>query len=119
MDQPQKTEVKAHASHATAVEAKPSHQKKECPTRNGKCYKCGKKGHFKGSCRSKKEEKEMGKARNTTKSEIGKSQQAEGISNSRDMNTAAIWSAGQHISTKENPESDILPHANSASKQPQ
>ena len=42
----------------------PSHPKKECPTRDAKSYKCGMKGHFKGSYRSKKEEKEMNRARN-------------------------------------------------------
>ena len=35
--------------------ATPSCQKKESPTRDTECYKCRKKGHFKGSCRSKKE----------------------------------------------------------------
>ena len=39
--------------------ATPSHLKKECPARDAEGYECGKKGHFKGSCRLKKEEKEV------------------------------------------------------------
>ena len=38
-------------------EATPSHPKKECLIRNAECYKCRKEGHFKGSCRLKKEKK--------------------------------------------------------------
>ena len=36
-----------------------SHPKKNYLIRDAECFKCGKKGHFKGSSRSKKEGKEM------------------------------------------------------------
>ena len=44
--------------------ATPSHAKKECPTRDAECYKYGKKGYFKCSCRAKQEEKGVGTAKN-------------------------------------------------------
>ena len=40
--------------------ATPSEPKKECPTRDAQCNKCGKKEHFKGSCRSQKEREGSG-----------------------------------------------------------
>ena len=45
----------------------PWYLKKECPMRDAECYKCRKKGHFKGSCRSKKEE--MGWSRDIRKNQ--------------------------------------------------
>ena len=47
--------------------ATPSHPKKECLARDAECYNCGKKGHFQGSCRLKKEEKEVGKQKTKKK----------------------------------------------------
>ena len=47
--------------------AMPSHPKKDCSTRDTKFYQCRKKGHFKGSCRSKKEEKELGRTKDVRK----------------------------------------------------
>ena len=44
----------------------PSHLK-DCLTRDAECYKCRKKGHFNGNCRSKKEEKEMGRTKDARK----------------------------------------------------
>ena len=67
-----------------------SHPKKECPTRNAKCYKCGKKGHIKGSCRSKKEEKEVGRTKDMKKAEASESPWAEDTGNSRDLATTTI-----------------------------
>ena len=40
---------------------KPSYLKKKCPTRDAECYKYKKKGHSKGACKLKKEEKEVGR----------------------------------------------------------
>ena len=37
--------------------------KEGLPTRDAECHKCRKKGHFKGSSRSKKEEMEVGRAK--------------------------------------------------------
>ena len=41
--------------------------KKDCPARDTECYKSWKKGHFKGSCRSKREEKEITRTKDVRK----------------------------------------------------
>ena len=46
-----------------------SHLKKDCPTRDEEFYKCGKKGHFKGTQRSKKEEKKISRVRDMRKTQ--------------------------------------------------
>ena len=64
------TEKRNQGMHKSCYccEATPSHPKKECPKRDAQCYKCGKKGHFKGSCMSKKKEKEVDRKKEANKS---------------------------------------------------
>ena len=64
------TEYRSHGMHKSCYYcgATPSHPMEACPTRYAECYKCRKKGHFKGSCMSKKEEKEMGRAKDKKES---------------------------------------------------
>ena len=45
----------------------PSYPKKDYPARVAECYKYGKMGHLKGSYKSRKEEKEMGTAKDVRK----------------------------------------------------
>ena len=47
-------------------EATPSHLKKY-PTRDAEQYKCGKKGHSKGNCRLKKEQRKVGRTKDMTR----------------------------------------------------
>ena len=51
--------------------------------------------------------------------EIYKSPSAEGMSNSRNIDTAAMYSTLQPISTEINPGDDVTPSADSVSEQPQ
>ena len=99
--------------------AAPSHPKVECPVRDTKCYKCGKKGHFKSSCRSKKEEKEVCRAktwkesRNWQKSMSWRYKWWQGLGHN------SLCSTTQPVSTKRITGSDIPPIDHCTSEQPQ
>ena len=67
-------------------EATLSHQKKEFPARDAECYNCGKKGHFKDSCSSKNEEKEVGKA-----NDMKRKQKPGKVNDLKEQATAGTW----------------------------
>ena len=55
------TEVKVHAGPATAV--RQHHHTQRTAPPDAECYKCGKKEHLKGSCRSKNKEEKTARSR--------------------------------------------------------
>ena len=99
--------------------AMPSHPKKDCPARDAECCKCRKNGNFnvaEGQRRKKKDRKNQGCEKSA---EISKRSWAEGMSNSRNMDTAAVCSTLQPISIERNSGYNVSPSVDSASKQSQ
>ena len=59
----QAIQAKVGVNPVTVVKQTPAHSKKDFPSNDAECHKCGKKGHFKSICRSKKGEKDIGKSK--------------------------------------------------------
>ena len=110
-DQLWKTEVRVHASPATVVEQHLHIQRRSSLPETQECYKCGKKGHFQGSCSSKKEEKEVGRAKDTKRK-----QKLAKVHEQKAQLTAGTWTqqpctAQQRpTSMKRTTGSDVPPH---------
>ena len=100
--------------------ATPSHPKKKCLTRDAEGSKCWKKGHFKGSYMSKKEEKEVGRT-----TDLKRRQRPMTVHELKAQATTGTWlqqpymTQSHPILTMRTTGSDVLPNEDGLGEHPQ